>query len=261
MLVIANNITSRNATVAQALKNQDTGYLQDLAQRCLKAGANVLEINLQHKHDRPEILQFAVQAIQNVVKAPLCLSTHNPETLEAGLQSCRNEAMVNYIAPEESRIEKMLPLAANYKAQVILFLAALNPAIQAEEAFRLASVLVGASNEAGIANDRIFIDPGVLHITTLEGQSRLQFFRELLPELAENFEPGLRTTCWVENASAGLPRKLRPAITSVHLAMLAGLGISSAFLDVLQPETMRTVRLIKIMRGELIYSHREVELS
>ena len=47
MLIIANNITSRNPEVAQAMKNLDAGYLKELAQRCLKAGADVLEINLQ----------------------------------------------------------------------------------------------------------------------------------------------------------------------------------------------------------------------
>ncbi len=260
MLIIANNITSRDAKVAQAMKNGDAAYLQDLAQRCSKAGANVIEVNLQQKHDSPDIVQFAVQAIRKTVDVPICLSTNNPETLEAGLKKCKGEAIVNYIAHEEVRLQKMLPLAAKYKARVVLFLAAVNPAIQAEEAFRLASMLVGASNEAGITNDRILIDPGVVHVTTLEGQSRVKYFRELLPELAENFEPAVGTTCWVENASSGLPKKLRPAITSIHLAMLAGLGLSSAFLDVLQPETMRAVRLIKIMNGELIYSHREAEL-
>lgn len=260
MLIIANNITSRDNKVALAMKNRDTSYLQDLAKRCSKAGADVIEVNLQHIYDRPEVIQFAVQAIQGAVNIPLCLSTNNPETLEAGLKICKNETIVNYIAQEEGRLGKMLPLAAKYKSQVVLFLAAINPAIQAEEAFRLASILVGACNEAGVTNERVFIDPGVLHITSLEGQSRVQFFRELFPELAENFEPAIRTTCWVENASTGLPKKLRPAITSIHLAMLAGLGLSSAFLDVLQPETMRSVRLIKIMNGELIYSHREADL-
>lgn len=260
MLIIANNISSRDTKVAQAMKNRDAAYLQDLAQRCLKAGANVIEVNLQHKYDTPDTVQFAVQAIQGAVNIPLCLSTNNPETLSEGLKTCKNEAIVNYIAHEETRLQKMLPLAARYKAQVVLFLAAINPAVQAEEAFRLASILVGASNEAGITNDRILIDPGVVHITSLEGQRRVQLFRELLPELAENFEPAIRTTCWVENASTGLPKKLRPAINSIHLAMLAGLGLSSAFVDVLQPETMRTVRLIKIMNGELVYSHRDAEL-
>lgn len=260
MLIIANNITSRNPEVAQAMKNLDAGYLKELAQRCLKAGADALEINLQHKHDSPAIIQFAVKAIQSVVSIPICLSTNSSETLEAGLKSSKNEVIVNYIAHEEARLQKMLPLAAKYKAQVILFLAAVNPVVQVEEAIRLASILVGACNDSGITNDRIIIDPGLVHITSLEGQHRVQFFRELFPVLVENFEPAVRTTCWAENASTGLPKKLRSAITGVQLAMLAGVGLSSAFLDVLQSETMRTVRLIKIMNGELIYSNRDAEL-
>lgn len=260
MLIIANNITSRDTKVAQAMKNGDSAYLQDLAQRCVKAGADAIDLNLQHKHDRPEIMKSIVQAVQRVVSCPVCLSTNSPESLEEGFKASKNEVIVNYIAHEETRLQKMLPLAARYKSRVVLFLAAVNPAVQAEEAFRLASILVGASNEAGITNDRIFIDPGAVHITSLEGQRRIQLCRELFPVLAESFEPAVRTTCWVENSASGLPKKLRPAISSIHLAMLAGLGLSSAFLNVLQPETMRTVRLIKIMNGEMVYSHRDAEL-
>lgn len=260
MLIIASNITSRSTKVAQALKNKDLAYIQDLARQCSKTGADSIEINLQNKLDRPEIMDFAVQAVQKAVNLPLCLSTGSSETLEAGLKRSKNGVIFNYIAHDEERLQKMLPLAAKYKAQVILFLAAVNPAVQAEEAFRLASVLVGACNESGITNDRILIDPGIVHITSLEGQHRIQFFFDLFPAMAEAFEPAVRTVCWIENASSGLPRKLRPAIDSVQIAMLAGLGLSAAFLDVLRPENMRTVRLIKIMGGELVYSDRDAEL-
>lgn len=260
MLVIASNITSRNDRVASAMKSREAGYLQGLAQQCLHAGANILEINLQGKHDRPDVMEFSVQALQKVTSAPLCLSTNNVESLEAGLKSCRNGAIVNYIAQEELRLQKMLPLAARHNAQVILFLASLNPAIEGEEAFKLASVLAGAANEAGITNDRIFIDPGIVHINTTEGQRRVQVFRELLPSLDESFEPPLQTTCWIGNASSSLPRRLRLAINSALLAMLAGLGLSSAFINVLERETMRTVRMIKIMKGDLLYADREIEL-
>ncbi len=45
-----------------------------------------------------------------------------------------------------------------------------------------------------------------------------------------------------------------------RLAMLAAVGLSSAFVDALHRETMRTVRLIRILRDDAIYSDRDIEL-
>jgi len=42
--------------------------------------------------------------------------------------------------------------------------------------------------------------------------------------------------------------------------MLAGVGLSSAFVDALNKGNMRTVRLIRILRDDAIYSDRDIEL-
>jgi hypothetical protein len=41
--------------------------------------------------------------------------------------------------------------------------------------------------------------------------------------------------------------------------MLGGVGLSSAFVDVLNKDIMRTIRLIKILKDETIYSDRYIE--
>lgn len=130
---------------------------------------------------------------------------------------------------------------------------------EAKAILTAAAVLVGAANEAGIPNDRLLVDPGVIHVTSDLGQRRAQVLLELLPALAEVFDPLLRTTCWIHNVSAGAPRRLRPVINSIFLAMLAGLGLSAAFVDVLNRDTMCTVRLIRIFKNQLIYADGEVE--
>jgi 5-methyltetrahydrofolate corrinoid/iron sulfur protein methyltransferase len=120
-------------------------------------------------------------------------------------------------------------------------------------------VLAGAANESGIANGNIYLDPGVLHVTSDLGQRYSRTLLELLPALAETFDPPVKTTCWINNASAGAPRRLRPAINNTFLSMLGGVGLSSAFVDVLNKDIMRTIRLIKMLKDEAIYSDREVE--
>ena len=275
MLVIASNITTRNRKVAEALKprlaesvsqkasdkikKERAEFLQKLAKRCVAVGADVLDINLQQRYDEPHIMKFAVETIQDVTDRQLCLSSNRAETLKAGLQACRRPPIVNYISLDKERLEEALPIAALHGAEVILLIADPIASAGMEDILKSAAVLVGAANESGISNDHIILDPGVLHVTSDIGQSHSKTVLELLPALSEAFDPPIRTTCWINNVSAGAPRRLRPAINNTFLAMMSAAGLSSAFLDVLNKELMRRIRLIKILKDEAIYSDRDVE--
>ena len=275
MLVIASNITTRNRKVAEALKprlaesvsqkasdkikKERAEFLQKLAKRCVAVGADVLDINLQQRYDEPHIMKFAVETIQDVTDRQLCLSSNRAETLKAGLQACRRPPIVNYISLDKERLEEALPIAALHGAEVILLIADPIASAGIEDILKSAAVLVGAANESGISNDHIILDPGVLHVTSDIGQSHSKTLLELLPALSEAFDPPIRTTCWINNVSAGAPRRLRPAINNTFLAMMSAVGLSSAFLDVLNKELMRRIRLIKILKDEAIYSDRDVE--
>lgn len=276
MLVIANNISLRNRKIAQAFKRRPAevaspraaerlreeriGILQDFAHRCAAAGADVLELNMPQQRGGEQVMKLAVEAIQGVVDLQLCLSTYYAGAMEAGIQACSRPPIVNYVSFDEMKLRGILPLVAKYGAEVILVPVKPGSIVTAEEMVQAAAVLVGAANESGIPNDRILVDLGAMHVTSSEGQSSLPTLLELLPDLGEVFEPPVRTTCRVSNVSAGAPRRLRPSIESVFLAMLSSLGLSSAFLDVFSKETMRTVRLIRMLKNQIVYSERGVEL-
>jgi 5-methyltetrahydrofolate corrinoid/iron sulfur protein methyltransferase len=276
VLVISDNITTRNRKVARALKpiaesvlgqpteaikRESAHILKELARDCLAAGADMLSINLQQRYDRPHVMEFAVAAVQEAVNCRLCLSSNRIDTLEKGLRSCQQPPIVNYISLNRERLGDVLPLAAKSRAGVILLVNNPVTTVSAEDTVKLAAVMVGAANESGIPNDRIMIDPGVLHITSEIGQRYTSTLTELLPALAETFDPPVMTTVWINNVSAGAARRLRPVINSTFLAMLAGLGLSSAFVDVLDWQTMRTMRLIKVFRNQRIYADGDMELS
>lgn len=267
MLVIANNITTRSAKIDRMFRQlKATAWrpeqpaatmLKELAERCVAAGADALEINLQQHHDRPEAMEFAVTAVQQVTDRQLCLSTNNVEALEAGLQACQQPPLVNYISVNEARLQRMLPLIARHGAEAVLLITGPR---DAQEMLKTAAILVGAANEMGIPNDSLLVDPGLFHISSDIGQRHLVEVMEFLRALPETFDPPVRSTCWLSNISAGVPKRSRPVIESTLLAMLSGLGLSSVFLDVLRRENMRLVRLIKVLNNETVYSHRDLEL-
>ena len=270
MFVIANNITTRNSVVNQIFSQAKTGgwvkdqqaiiRLQDLTEQCITAGADVLEINVQQYHGLPEAMEFAVNAVQQVTDLQLCLSTNSAEALEAGLRACKCPPLVNYISIDETRLREMLPLIANHGAGVVLLVSDPTTPTDAREMLQKAAILVGAVNEAGIPNDSVFIDPGLIHLASDMGQRHLVEVMEFLRVLPDATEPPVKSTCWLGNISAGAPQRIRPVIETALLPMLAGMGLSSVFLDVLRRENMRTVRLIKMFNNEVVYSESEVNV-
>lgn len=269
MLVVANNVTTRDskvewlfrqsASAGWSLDRPPAAALKELARQCAQAGAGALEVNIQQHHDRPEAMVFAVNAIQQVTDLQLCLSTNNAEALEAGLRACKRPPVANYISIDEARLREMLPVIATHGAEVVLL--ASDPAApsDAREMLQKAAILIGAANTAGITNDRILVDPGLIHITGDVGQRHLVEVMEFLRALPGAIDPQVRSTCWLNNASAGASRRLRPVIESTLLPMLAALGLSSVFLDPLNRNIMRTVRLIRIFNSQLVYADSELE--
>jgi cobalamin-dependent methionine synthase I len=269
MLAIANNITTRRVNVRSAILRQKRGiwrsqhepatFLGELARECTAAGADVIEINIQQRYDLPEAMEFAVSTVQKATDRRLCLSTNKPEVLEAGLKACAQPPIVNYLSIREERLREMLPLIASYNADAVLLLAEAAAPPDAGEMMEKAAILIGACNEKGIPNERLFIDIGLFHITSDMGQRHLAEVMQFLRAMPEAFDPPVRSTCWIGNASAGAPRRLRRPIDATLLAVLAGAGLSSAFVDALDRETMRTVRLLRIFGNEVIYADGEIE--
>jgi len=271
MLTIASNLTTRNRNVYRIFqqskaRNWNTeqpaaGMFRELARLCQAAGADVLEIDTQQHYDSPEAMQFAVRVIQQIGDVRLCLSTDNSAALKTGLEFCVNPPLVNYFAIDEIKLKEMLPIISSHKSEVILLVSDPAHPADAREMLQKAATLVSTVNEAGIPNNRILLDPGLIHITGDVGQRHLVEVMEFLYALPEVFEPAVKSTCWLGSASVGAPRRLRSTIETALLPMLTGAGLSSVFLDVLRRENMRNIRLIDIFNNETVYSDSELALK
>ena len=157
-------------------------------------------------------------------------------------------------------MENILPLAAKYKCEIIGL--TMGPAIpiDANERVALAYELVVAANDQGIPNEKIFIDPIILPVGVDMGQQHAVAVQDVLKMLPEMFDPMVKTTCGLSNISNGAPDELRPAINNVFVAMLSAVGMTSAIVDALDKEMMRTIRLIRPSPSSLCISVSDAEL-
>jgi 5-methyltetrahydrofolate corrinoid/iron sulfur protein methyltransferase len=257
MQVIANNLLFKNKAFINAARSGDKASMSAFASELKAAGADIINVNLSLDGDGDEkYMATAVEAIQRV-GLPLFIDSRNPKAHLAAVKAATVPLTLNYVSMEESRasdMDKILGIAAEYKTDIVLYAMWKNTPYNFDARLTIINELLEKANGAGIKNDRIVVDPVILHLAGGVGQEHAVAVQETLYELRELVEPPLRTTCWLSNISAGAPKELRPSINNTFLAMLSGLGLWSASMDVLNKETMRTVRLIRAINNKAVYS-------
>src|SRR5262245_31830648 len=82
----------------------------------VEAGAHMLDVNAGIPlADEPAILARTIQLVQSLTDLPLSIDSSIVEALEAGLAVYRGKALVNSVAGEEGRLERVLPLIKKYE--------------------------------------------------------------------------------------------------------------------------------------------------
>ena len=266
MIIIGENIHVIAKAVNQAVQARDPKPIQDLAKAQVEAGADYIDLNLGPLTKNPEeTMQWVINTVQEVVDLPLSLDTLNPVAMEAGLPICRKRPLINSASGKKEQKEGLLPLAKKYNCDVII--SVINDrGMPPDVEMKTESIMdtVAHANEIGIPNERIWVDPIILPVSTAgEGQgfakASLEFI-QIIPEVL----PETKSTVGLSNISNGAPLVLRPILNRTYLVMLQRYGLYSAIADPSDEELMSLIRgqmpdtvnlIYKIMDGE------EIELS
>jgi 5-methyltetrahydrofolate corrinoid/iron sulfur protein methyltransferase len=231
MFIIGESLNVISTKIGRAFKERDPVPIQEEVKKQKELGADFIDINLgPARKGGPELMEWVVKTVQEVVDdVPLALDTSNIEAIEAGLAVCKGRPLINSIMCRTERYEKMLPMCAKYNAQMIALLWGPQGMPRDEhERAELAVELVYAANEAGIANEDIFLDGIVTPVNVQQDQvySLLQFM-PMVQDLGE----GLKSTCGLSNVSNGSPDHLRPILNRTYMVMLEKCGMYSAIAD------------------------------
>ncbi|MFZ0451247.1 MAG: dihydropteroate synthase [Desulfatiglandaceae bacterium] len=245
MLIIGESLNVINHVIGKAFKEKDPRPIIEEAKRQKEKGADWIDINLgPARKGGPELMEFVVKTVQEAIgdSPSLVLDTSNVEAMEAGLAVHKGKAIMNSIMCRPERYEKMIPLAAKYKANMIALMWGPDglPRDDNERA-ALAVELLYAANEAGVPNEDIFVDGVVTPLNIQQPQlMSLLAFQGMLQDIA----PGSKSTCGLSNASNGVPDNLRPIINQTYMVMMERNGLYSCIADIFDDQ------LVAIARGE-----------
>ncbi len=241
MLLIGENINIMSRKIGEAIKNKDPEPIRKLAIAEAEAGMDMLDINLgPARKDGPDIMEWMVKTVQEVVDLPLSLDTTNIEAMEAGLRVHRGKALINSISARPERIMALMPLAKKYNAGFIgLTLGVEGIPRDANERGLLAAQIIAEATNYGIPEEDIWLDPIVLPVNSQQIQIQgCTEFAMMLNDLA----PNSKSTCGISNVSNGVPKHLRAILNRTYLIILKRYGMYSAIADAFDEELREIAR-------------------
>lgn len=255
MIVIAENLNTRNRAYMAALKRKDKQVIASLSKELSDAGAEVINVqcSLDGSGDE-ETLPMAVEAAEEATGLRLALDSRNVEALKKSITLCKEPPIINFISGEEGGREEVLNLVSRFKASLILRAMKGTIPLSLEAKLQILEDLIERANAADIPNARLFADPSIVHIGRGMGQEHLLNSYECIRALKEMVEPPINTVAWISNVSTGIPNALKPRVNSTFLSYLAGAGLDAAMVDVKDPAIMKTIYLIKSFRDEIVFS-------
>jgi len=219
--VIGESLNVIGTKIGKAFKERDPKPIQEEALFQKSKGVDMIDINLgpAKKDD-----------------IPLVLDTSNIDAIEAALPKCKMPKMINSIMVRQARYERMVPIAAKYKADFCALMWGPEglPRDENERAALLVELMTVA-NEAGIPNEQMWVDGLVTPVNIQQPQAiSLMNFMDMLQEIM----PGALSTCGVSNISSGIPDHLRHVMNVTFTVMLNIHGMHSFIADCKDEITM-----------------------
>ncbi|MCK5541814.1 MAG: dihydropteroate synthase [Desulfobacterales bacterium] len=210
-------------------------------------GMDYIDINLgPAKKFGEELMPWVCNIVQEAAPGvPLLLDSSNINAIRAGLKVLKpadKPHIINSIMARAKRYEEMVPLAVEFDADFVALMWGPDGLPRDEnERAALAVELLYFANEAGIPNEKIWVDGIVTPVNIQQPQLiSLMNFQAMIEDIA----PGAKSTCGLSNISNGPPEHLRSILNSTYMVMLERYGMKSVIADPLDDA------LIAIAKGQ-----------
>jgi 5-methyltetrahydrofolate--homocysteine methyltransferase len=246
------NPTRRKKLVA-TLQENNFDYVLELAASQIKAGADVLDVNVGFPGvDDVKLLPEVVLAIQAEFDIPLCLDSPNPQAIEAALKVSAGKYLINSVNGKEASLQTLLPVAREYGAAIIgLCMDDDGITNDPEKRVAIAEKIIERAVNTGIKPEDVIIDPVAMAVSA-EPQAciiTLDTMKLVRHKLGHNITLG------ASNISFGLPDRESLNASFMALSVFCGLTCMIA-----NPEKITaSVRATDLVLGRDDFAVRFVE--
>ncbi len=223
VIIIGESINpTRRRKLVSSLQEGDFSYVLELAASQIKAGADILDVNVGYPGvDDTKLLPEVVIAIQDNFDIPLCLDSPNPSAIEAGLKVSAGKCLINSVNGKEESLRALIPVAKEYGAAIIgLCMDDEGITNDPEKRVSIIEKIIDRAVTAGIRVEDVIADPLAMAVSA-EPQAcvvTLDTIRQLHRKL------GLNITMGASNISFGLPD--RESLNSAFMTLAIYCGVT-----------------------------------
>ncbi|HML37797.1 MAG TPA: homocysteine S-methyltransferase family protein [Bacillota bacterium] len=226
----------------EALKEGNFSYIRKEAMGQMKAGADILDVNMGLPGiDEKEAMLAAIKKISHL-NVPLQIDSADPEVIEAAARYYNGKPIINSVNGKRENMEAVLPIVKKYGACVIaLTLDEKGLPKNAEERLAIAERIIKTAEAYGIGRERILVDCLTLTVSAQQNAGRDTL--EAIREVKRRF--GVKTVLGASNVSFGLPE--RKLLNRTFLAMALEAGLDAPITDPLVPDYMDTIHAFETL--------------
>jgi 5-methyltetrahydrofolate--homocysteine methyltransferase len=254
VVIIGESINpTRRKKLVTTLQENDFTYVIELAESQIKAGADVLDVNVGFPGvDDVRLLPEVVIRIQEMFDIPLCLDSPNPKAIEAALKVSAGKCLINSVNGKEESMMALLPVAKDYGAAIIgLCMDDDGITNDPKKRFAIAEKIIDRAVKTGISAEDVIVDPLAMAVSA-DPQAcviTIETIRLVHQKLGHNITMG------VSNISFGLPNRENINNAFMTLSIFNGLTCPIA-----NPEKISgLVRATDLLLGRDDYAIRFIE--
>jgi 5-methyltetrahydrofolate--homocysteine methyltransferase len=246
MEIVGELINASRKKIGEAIKSEDVSYIQETAKQQRDSGADYIDVNAGiFVGKEKEYMQWLIRSVQEVVDAPCCIDSPDPDVVETALELHKGVPMINSISLESDRYEALMPIVTSRDCKVVaLCMSDQGMPESAQDRFAIAEKLVNSLVQKGAKKENIYVDPLVQPISTNDtyGVEFLNAIERIMTEL-----DGVHTVCGLSNISYGLPKR---ELLNQNFAVMAVLkGLDCAIINPLDRKLMANLKAAEVLAG------------
>lgn len=247
MIIIGEKINGSIPVVADAIAKRDAEFIKNRAKMQAEAGATFIDCCASvPEAEEVETLKWMIDCIQEVTDLPISVDSPSADVLAQVFPYCKRPGLINSVSGEGDKIDKIFPLIADTKWEVICLLSD-DTGIpkSAADRLRVFDKILEKAEKYGVAHNRMHIDPLVEMLCTSEDGIALNV--EVINTVRKRC-PDMHITAAVSNISFNLPVRKMINLGFTVLAMNAGLD--SAILDPTNRDMMGVIYATEALLGQ-----------
>lgn len=247
-MLIGENLHIISKTTKQAIAERNETYVLDNIEKQYKNGIRTIDLNIgPAKAQIAGSLKWLIELISQKYDVNFSLDTTNMAEMQEGFSVLKNpkNAFLNSTSADEEKLNSTIEIVKKYDSNLIALTMNSKTGIPKtpDERLELACEIIESTMNAGIDNNKVWIDPLILPLCAAQEQAVVSL--DTIRMIKESFDPEVKTIIGLSNISNGCPNELRPLINRTFFALALGCGLDGAIVDAFDTQTLDVYNVIK----------------